>query len=79
MEGVYVVDSETKEGAFQSIEAATLQDLKKLLHKISERVVCLLEREGLLERDMEQSYLTVAGPNLHSERSEGSSVLIHQL
>jgi ribosomal protein S27E len=61
LDGVYVVDSKTKEGVFQSIEAPTLQDLKKVLHKISERMVRLLEREGLLERDMEQSYLTVAG------------------
>jgi hypothetical protein len=61
LDGVYVVDSETKEGVFQSIEAPTLQDLKKVLHKIIERMVRLLEREGLLERDMEHSYLTVDG------------------
>jgi len=61
LDGVYIVDSETKEGVFQSIEAPTPKDLKKLLHKISERMICLLERKGLVERDAEQSFLTLDG------------------
>jgi len=61
LDGVSIVDSETKEGVFQPIEAPTPKDLKKLLHKISERMICLLERKGLVERDTEQSFLTLDG------------------
>ena len=33
--------------------------LTSLVHTISHRIARFLERQGLLERDMEQSYLTL--------------------
>lgn len=39
----------------------TVEQLAELLHTISHRVASFLERRGLLERDEDNSYLTLDG------------------
>ena len=42
---------------FQYVSAPLSDELTHLVHTISHRIARFLERQGLLERDMEQSYL----------------------
>jgi len=42
---------------FRRVKAPTGQELTQLAHSIAHRVGRFLERQGLLERDMENSYL----------------------
>ena len=42
---------------FQYINAPTSEEFTSLVHTISHRIARFLERQGLLELDMEQSYL----------------------
>ena len=57
LDGVYV---ERPDGAvrFRSLRAPTSAELTHLAHVIAHRVGRFLERQGLLERDAENSYLT---------------------
>ncbi len=58
LDGVY---TETKHGRtrFQRTNGPEQQELKELVHTISHRVAGFLEREGILERDEENSYLNL--------------------
>ena len=58
LDGVY---TETKYGKtrFQRTNAPDQQELVDLVHTISHRVASFLEREGILERDEENSYLNL--------------------
>ncbi len=58
LDGVYI---ETKYGKtrFQRTHAPEQQELTELVHTISHRVAGFLEREGILERDEENSYLNL--------------------
>jgi len=58
LDGVY---TETKHGRtrFQRTNGPEQQELKELVHTISHRVAGFLEREGILERDEESSYLNL--------------------
>ena len=58
LDGVY---TETKYGKtrFQRTNAPDQQELVDLVHAISHRVAGFLEREGILERDEENSYLNL--------------------
>jgi hypothetical protein len=58
LDGVYI---ETKYGKtrFQRTSAPEQQELVELVHTISHRVAGFLEREGILERDEENSYLNL--------------------
>jgi len=42
---------------FQWVTAPTREELTQLAHTIAQRIGHFLEREGLLERDAEHSYL----------------------
>jgi len=57
-DGVY---TETKHGRtrFQRTRGPEQQELIELVHTISHRVAGFLEREGILERDEENSYLSL--------------------
>jgi hypothetical protein len=57
-DGVY---TETKYGKtrFQRVKAPDQLELVQLVHTISHRVAGFLEREGILERDEENSYLNL--------------------
>jgi len=56
LDSVYVdrADGSTR---FRWIKTPTSQELTKLAHTIASRVGRYLERQGLLERDAEKSYL----------------------
>jgi hypothetical protein len=55
--GVYTINRYGKR-RFQYVSAPLSDELTSLVHTISHRIVRFLERQGILERDMEQSYLT---------------------
>ena len=61
LDGVYELDSEGATGTFHAIETPTSVEMNSLLHRISERIARLLEREGYLERDSQQGSLLLDG------------------
>lgn len=60
LDGVYVDDGAGHFG-FHANKAPTPEQLTEVLHTISQRVAGFLERRGLLERDEENSYITLDG------------------
>jgi hypothetical protein len=61
LDGVYVVGADGTLQRFRPVKAPTTAELTELTHTIAERVGCFLQRQGLLERDAENSYLTGDG------------------
>ena len=61
LDGVYVVNGERP--VFRRLPAPTSQALERLVHVISQRVGAYLERQGLLVRDIENSYLELETPD----------------
>ena len=57
LHGVYVTSGERL--SFQRVALPTAAALEKLVHFISKRVGRALERQGLLVRDVENSFLTL--------------------
>ena len=58
VDGVYTTTPWGK-SRFQRTNAPDQQELTELVHTISHRVAGFLEREGILERDEENSYLNL--------------------
>ena len=58
LDGVYIQPTEGKL-RFRQIAPPTAEELQTLLHRITHLVACYLERQGLLERDVENSYLAL--------------------
>ncbi|MFT5451770.1 MAG: hypothetical protein ACI9N9_001256 [Enterobacterales bacterium] len=58
LDGVYAIDDYEKMRLYR-VKAPELKELTKLVHTISLRVARFLERRGLLERDEEDSHLTL--------------------
>lgn len=58
LDGVYTTNRHGK-GRFQYVSAPLSDELTSLVHTIGHRIARFLERQGILERDMEQSYLTL--------------------
>ena len=56
LDGVYI-DGADGRVRFRWVKAPTTEELTQLVHTIAHRVGRYLERQGLLERDMENSYL----------------------
>lgn len=56
LDGVYV-DQPDGTVRFRWVKAPTSGELTQLAQTIARRVGCFLERQGLLERDAENSYL----------------------
>ena len=56
LDGVYTTNRHGKR-QFQYVSTPLSDELTHLVHTISHRIARFLERQGLLERDMEQSYL----------------------
>ena len=54
LNGVYAKNNYGK-AIFQRTNAPTQEELAQLVHTISHRVACYLERQGILERDEERS------------------------
>ena len=48
---------------FHRVKAPSIDALNTLVHTISHRVAGLLERQGLLERDVENTWLTFDEPD----------------
>ncbi len=61
LDGVYEVDSEGSTLKFHAIETPSSCEMRIVLHRISERIARLLEREGYLERDSEEGSLLLDG------------------
>ena len=55
-DGVYVGDADSS-AEFRWVKAPTSVELTQLTHSIAYRLARYLERQGLLERDAESSYL----------------------
>lgn len=60
LDGIYVENKYGKT-TFQRTNAPNQEELAKLVHTISHRVARYLERQGILERDEENSYLQLDG------------------
>jgi hypothetical protein len=73
LDGIY---TENKYGKtrFQRTEAPDQRELTGLVHIISHRVAGFLEREGILERDEENSYLNLEGEEDPMQQVLGCSV-----
>lgn len=61
LDGVYEVDSSGATAKFHPIATPTSVEMNNLLHRISERIARLLEREGYLERDAQDGSLLLDG------------------
>ena len=62
LDGVTVTSGERL--TFRRVPPPTVAALEKLVRGISERVGCVLERQGLLVRDLENPFLTVDSPSV---------------
>jgi ribosomal protein S27E len=58
LDGVYIDSKHGHHMHFRRVKASTCQELTKLTHTIAHRLGRYLERQGLLERDTGDSYLT---------------------
>ena len=58
-DGVYTEDARGKM-CFHRVKAPTQEELLHLVHTLSHRVAQFLSRRGLLERDVENSYLVLS-------------------
>jgi hypothetical protein len=58
LDGVYVDRTNGSSTRFRWVKASTSAELTQLTHTIAHRVGRFLERQGLLERDAENSYLS---------------------
>ena len=61
LDGVYINNAHRSGVRFRWVKAPTSDELTRLTHTIAQRVARYLERQGLLERDAENSYLTAQG------------------
>jgi hypothetical protein len=61
LDGVYVVGADGRLQRFRPVKAPTTAELTELTQTIAERVGCFLQRQGLLERDAQISYLAGDG------------------
>ena len=73
LDGIY---TENKYGKtrFQRTNAPDQRELTELVHTITQRVAGFLEREGILERDEENSYLNLEGDEDPMQQVLGCSV-----
>jgi len=61
LDGVYTDSTNRSRVRFRWVKAPSSEDLTRLTHTIAHRVARYLERQGLLERDAEHSYLSADG------------------
>ena len=73
LDGVYVTTGERL--TIRRIPPPTVAALEKLVHVISKRVGRALERQGLLVRDLENSFLMLDSP----DRSGFDDLLMHSI
>ena len=65
--GVYIGSVHGSPARFRWVKAPTSDELTQLTHTIAHRVARLLERQGWLVRDAENSYLTYHGMDADPE------------
>jgi len=68
LDGIYVDGANGSSPQFRRVKAPTSADLMQLTHTIAQRVARCLERQRLLERDVENSYL--AGEDMEAGPAE---------
>jgi ribosomal protein S27E len=73
LEGIYT-ESKYGKTRFQQTIAPSQKELTELVHTISHRVAGFLERQGILERDEENSYLNLEGDEDPMQQVLGCSV-----
>ncbi len=61
LDGVYIRGSGESATRFAWVKAPTSDELTQLTHTIARRTARYLERQGLLEREVENTYLTCDG------------------
>ena len=61
LDGVYIDSTGGTRTRFRRVKALTSDELTQLTHTISRRTACYLDRQGLLEREVENTYLTCDG------------------
>jgi hypothetical protein len=66
LDGVYI-DNQHESSRFRWVKAPSRDELTQLTHTIAHRVARYLERQGLLVRDGENSYLTAEGVDADHE------------
>ncbi len=76
LDGVYIQSDEGKL-RFRQIAPPTTKELQVLLHSIAHRVARYLERQGLLERDADSSYLALE--NLDEDASAMPDLYGHSI
>jgi hypothetical protein len=54
-------ETESGQSHFHRVKSPSQEELQTLVHKLSLRIGRYLERQGLIERDMENSYLSLEG------------------
>jgi hypothetical protein len=59
LDGVYVADANGASARFHRVNEPSSAELTQLVHKIAHRVGRYLERQGWLERDVENAYLAL--------------------
>ncbi len=67
LDGVYIDSTDKSWLRFRGVKAPTSDELTHLTHIIAQRVARYLERQGLLVRDCENSYLTAEGVDADHE------------
>jgi len=79
--GVYIGGSNGHPVRFRRVKAPTRDELTRLTHTIAHRVARYLERQGLLERDTGNLYLTPKAVDASDEDPSnqlmGSSITYH--
>ncbi len=68
LDGVYIKDQSGKL-RFKQLPKPSVESLQALVHTISHRIALSLERKGLLERDIENTYLQLDGMEADSMQS----------
>ena len=58
LDGVYIDSADRSRARFRGIKVPTSDELTQLTHTIAQRIARCLERQGLLVRDVDNSYLT---------------------
>ena len=71
LDGVYIDSADKSRVRFRWVKAPTSDELTQLTHTIARRVARYLERQGLLVRDAENSYLTADGVDTDHESTAG--------
>ena len=61
LDGIYIDSADRSRTRFRWVKAPTSDELTQLTHTITRRTACYLERQGLLEREVENTYLTCDG------------------